>query len=105
MTQKKSRFGTFVLPQDQSESKEQGTTILTPGVSRAPTAPEREERRPFSTRLKPSLKRVLDGYVMELKLAGWSVSQEGVLEELVKSLGEDAELKASITQRLVTSAK
>ncbi|WP_425145045.1 hypothetical protein [Deinococcus sp.] len=65
-----------------------------------PSAPSREERRAFSTRLKPSLKRSLDAFVMELKMAGWPVSQELVLEELVRRLRDDETLRAAVTAQL-----
>jgi len=105
---KGSRFGNFVvqeatepvgepLPIPESSLPEQVKPVTQGPI---PAAPDREERRPFSTRLKPSLKRVLDTYMTELKLAGWPVSQEGVLEELVNALEEDAELRAQVTHRL-----
>lgn len=61
-----------------------------------PAAPVREERRAFSTRVRPSQKVALDDYVMGLKRAGWPVSQEAVLEELLRLLQEDAGVQATV---------
>ena len=69
-------------------------------VPTVPAAPVREERRAFSTRLRPSLKRTLDAFVMDLKLAGWPVSQELVLEALVRRLRDDDALRAAVTGEL-----
>lgn len=65
-----------------------------------PSAPPREERRAFSTRVRPSQKAMLDRYVMQLKQAGWPVSQEGVLEELLQMFADDEHLRTRITARL-----
>lgn len=72
--------------------------VGTPGT--IPAAPSREERRAFSTRIRPSQKAMLDRYVMELKQAGWPVSQEGVLEELLVIFAEDEQLRQRVTARL-----
>ncbi|ULH17290.1 hypothetical protein MF271_18200 (plasmid) [Deinococcus sp. KNUC1210] len=78
----------------------------TPEVPPAvPSAPVREERRAFSTRLRPSLKRSLDAFVMELKMAGWSVSQEVVLESLVRRLRDDEALRAGVTAELTGAGR
>ena len=74
-------------------------TIPAPSTT-VPAAPVREERRAFSTRLRPSLKRTLDAFVMDLKLAGWPVSQELVLEALVRRLRDDETLRAAVTGEL-----
>lgn len=107
----KKRFGNFVV-QGGEAATERGEETVTPTVAAAadtapdpqplpiPTAPPREERRPFSTRVKPSVKGHLDAYVMGLKQAGWPVSQEAVLEELLLALKEDDALRARITSRL-----
>ncbi|GGR07762.1 hypothetical protein [Deinococcus ruber] len=70
-----------------------------------PSAPVREERRAFSTRLRPSLKRSLDAFVMELKMAGWPVSQEVVLESLVRRLRDDEALRAGVTAELTGAGR
>ena len=44
---------------------------------------------------------MLDGYVMDLKRAGWPVSQEAVLEELLTALETDESFRAGITERLM----
>ena len=74
-----------------------GAPATAPAV---PSAPSREERRAFSTRLRPTLKRSLDAFVMELKMAGWPVSQEVVLESLVRRLRDDDSLRAAVTAEL-----
>ncbi|UQN10824.1 hypothetical protein [Deinococcus sp. QL22] len=103
---KKPRFGSFVTPPtpDLPVESAQPTTEATPQDSATsttiPPAPSFEERRPFSTRVRPSRKAALDDYVMELKRAGWPVSQEGVLDELLQALNDDPDLRARITARL-----
>lgn len=108
----KKRFGNFVVqggevvPERGEETvvPEPATSPLAPPLapppSAIPTALPREERRPFSTWVKPSLKGKLDTYVLGLKQAGWWVSQEAVLEELLLALEEDVELRTRITSRL-----
>lgn len=85
------RFSQF-LPAAAQDEQQQPAAV--------PIAPAREERRPFSTRVKPSQKAMLDSYIMELKKAGWPVSQEGVLEELLRALETDESFRATITARL-----
>lgn len=125
---KKSRFGSFVTSPggEETTTPEQGAVPLGPkwptpqgGGEAAPTstpaalvpepgpaaplipqAPAREERRAFSTRVRPSQKAALDVFVMDLKRAGWPISQEAVLEELLRLLQEDEHTRATITQRL-----
>ncbi|AZI45381.1 hypothetical protein EHF33_20950 (plasmid) [Deinococcus psychrotolerans] len=107
MSEKKGRFSAFVTgpvieptaPKPQQPAPIPDTLEL-PSTLPIPAAPEREDRRPFSTRLKPSLKKALDTYTTDLKLAGWPVSQEGVLEELIKALSDDADLRERVTARL-----
>lgn len=90
------RFGSFLNaePARTPEADEK------PTASPIPAAPQREEKRAFSTRVRPSQKAMLDAFVMDLKRAGWPVSQEGVLEELLRAFETDPELRASITARL-----
>ncbi len=112
----KKRFGSFVTaPQTAvneekskapaSQKSQKATSEPTPSPSslttEIPAAPVREERRAFSTRVRPSQKAMLDGYVMDLKRAGWPVSQEAVLEELLHALETDEAFKAGITERLM----
>lgn len=77
-----------------------GSPALVESPRSIPSAPPREERRAFSTRVRPSQKAMLDRYVMELKQAGWPVSQEGVLEELLQMFADDELLRQRITARL-----
>ena len=85
----------------ESELVAADSAPVPPAASPAvPAAPVREERRAFSTRLRPSLKRTLDAFVMDLKLAGWPVSQELVLEALVRRLRDDETLRAAVTGEL-----
>lgn len=110
----KSRFGSFVpAPQAQQDTKKQASPQkgqeapskevagVIPLSAEIPPAPVREERRAFSTRVRPSQKAMLDGYVMDLKRAGWPVSQEAVLEELLTALETDESFRAGITERLM----
>lgn len=107
---RKPRFGNFVTtPPPMPESSAESAPISSPVTSDPvpvpppvdiPAAPIREERRAFSTRVRPSQKAMLEAYIMELKSKGWPVSQEGVLEELLRLLAEDAEVRARITARL-----
>lgn len=111
---KKSRFGSFIpVPAVEGAAQQPAVAPVsgislplaapTPSTSPAagvPAAPVREERRAFSTRVRPSQKAALDEYVMELKRAGWPVSQEAVLEELLRLLQEDSAVQAAITTRL-----
>lgn len=105
---KKSRFGSFVAaPSTNAEPvpEETPTPMLAtafppapaPGI---PAAPQREDRKAFSTRVRPSQKAALDTFVMDLKRAGWPVSQEAVLEELLRLLQDDSQVRATITSRL-----
>ena len=110
----KSRFGSFVpgpqpeqdekkpaSPQKAQESPSKEVAGVIPLSAEIPPAPVREERRAFSTRVRPSQKAMLDGYVMDLKRAGWPVSQEAVLEELLTALETDETFRARITERLM----
>lgn len=106
---KKPRFGSFVTSPGEGESTtpEQGAptpTALVPEPGSAapviPQAPAREERRAFSTRVRPSQKAALDAFVMDLKRAGWPISQEAVLEELLRLLQEDEQTRTTVTNRL-----
>lgn len=110
----KSRFGSFVpgpqaqletkkppSPQKAQEAPSKEVTGVSPLSVEIPPAPVREERRAFSTRIRPSQKAMLDGYVMDLKRAGWPVSQEAVLEELLTALETDEVFRAGITERLM----
>lgn len=103
MSEKKGRFSAFVTGPAVPTAQQLAPDLpeLSPALP-IPAAPEREDRRPFSTRLKPSLKKALDTYTTDLKLAGWPVSQEGVLEELIKALSDDLELRERVTARLTT---
>ncbi|WP_189074981.1 hypothetical protein [Deinococcus sedimenti] len=106
---KKSRFGSFVTSSggEENPTPEQGVPTPAalmpepgPAAPLIPQAPAREERRAFSTRVRPSQKAALDVFVMDLKRAGWPISQEAVLEELLRLLQEDEYTRATITQRL-----
>lgn len=74
---------------------QRGIEVSLPPVAEAPAC-----GRTFSTRMRPSQKAALDAFVMDLKRAGWPVSQEAVLEELLRLLAEDAEVSRTVTQRL-----
>lgn len=110
----KPRFGSFVpapqpvqevkkpaSPQKAQEGPSKEVSRVSPPGAEIPPAPVREERRAFSTRVRPSQKAMLDGYVMDLKRAGWPVSQEAVLEELLTALATDDSFRATITERLM----
>lgn len=117
----KSRFGSFVTapepkknvveekkqlrPQKALEDSSEEVTSVIPLSTEIPPAPAREERRAFSTRIRPSQKAMLDGYVMDLKRAGWPVSQEAVLEELLTALESDETFRAGITAKLMKIGK
>lgn len=101
---KKPRFSGLLAPQ-----REEGDKFATPldplapldsPAFTTPAAPVREERRPFSTRVRPSRKAALDAYVMQLKRAGWPVTQELVLEELLRLLEEDSGVQHAVTAAL-----
>lgn len=113
----KPRFGSFVTAQEptkavaiekkqsRSQKPQEAPSNEVPSVlpltNEIPAAPVREERRAFSTRIRPSQKAMLDGYVMDLKRAGWPVSQEAVLEELLHALETDETFRAGITSKLM----
>lgn len=107
---KKPRFGSFVTsPGVEEVSDSERESVSSPatnapveltGAGPIPQAPMREERRAFSTRVRLSQKAALDGFVMDLKKAGWPVSQEGVLEELLRLLQEDEHTRQVVTSRL-----
>ncbi|WP_291426739.1 hypothetical protein [Deinococcus sp.] len=114
MATPKSRFSSFVTapkdvpeekkparPQKDQEAPSEVLPSVLPLMTAIPAAPAKEERRAFSTRIKPSQKSMLDGYVMDLKRAGWPVSQEAVLEELLHALERDEAFRAEVTARLM----
>ena len=105
----KGRFGSFLPAKSTGEPEktspqevQQAPSKQVPSMETLsiPPAPVREERKAFSTRVKPSQKAMLDAYVMDLKRAGWPVSQEGVLEELLNMLSDDMQVRNTITARL-----
>lgn len=61
-----------------------------------------EIRRAMSTRMKPSLQKVLQDYVTEFKAAGYRVTLEMVLEGLAEELRDDADLRARVAGRAIT---
>lgn len=117
----KPRFGSFVTapepkktvieekkqprPQKAQEAPSKEVPTVLPLTTEIPAAPVREERRAFSTRIRPTQKAMLDGYVMDLKRAGWPVSQEAVLEELLTALESDETFRAGITAKLMKVGK
>lgn len=65
-----------------------------------PVAPP-EERKPLSTRVKPSLKKVLEDYTKEIRDAGFGATQELVLDALLRELRDSDELREKIAAVLV----
>lgn len=61
-----------------------------------------EERKPLSTRVKPSLKKVLEAYVQECRDAGFPVTQELVLDALLRELRDDHALRERVARVLIT---
>lgn len=68
---------------------------------RLPTMTAPEERKPFSTRVKPSLKKVLEAYTQEIREAGFAVTQELVLDVLLRELRENDILRERVAEVLV----
>ncbi|MFC3832888.1 MULTISPECIES: hypothetical protein [Deinococcus] len=60
-----------------------------------------EERKPLSTRVKPSLKKVLEAYVQECRDAGFPVTQELVLDALLRELRDDHVLRERVARVLI----
>ncbi len=69
-----------------------------------PVAPP-EERKPLSTRVKPSLKKVLEDYTKEIRDAGFNATQEMVLDVLLRELRDSDELRERVASVLVTELK
>jgi hypothetical protein len=65
-----------------------------------PIAPP-EERKPLSTRVKPSLKKVLEAYTQEIRDAGFNATQELVLDVLLRELRDSDELREKVAAVLV----
>lgn len=65
-----------------------------------PVAPP-EERKPLSTRVKPSLKKVLEEYTKEIRDAGFGATQELVLDVLLRQLRDSDELREKVASVLV----
>ena len=68
---------------------------------RLPQAAPPEERKPYSTRVKPSLKRELEAYVQEIRDAGFAVTQEMVLDALLRELRDSDELRERLAEALI----
>ncbi|MFC4427187.1 hypothetical protein [Deinococcus navajonensis] len=66
-----------------------------------PAVPPPEERKPLSTRVKPSLKRVLEAYTKEIRDAGFPVTQELVLDALLRELRDNDDLRERVAGLLV----
>ena len=73
-------------------------------LNRPPVAPP-EERKPLSTRVKPSLKKVLEDYTKEIRDAGFNATQEMVLDVLLRELRDSDELRERVASVLVTELK
>lgn len=66
-----------------------------------PAAEAPEDRKPWSTRLRPSLKAELEALVKEIRGSGWPVTQELVIDALLQELGEDDGLRERVAARAV----
>lgn len=64
-----------------------------------------EERKPLSTRLRPSLKKMLEAYVLEIREAGFPATQELVLDALLRELQRDDTLRERIAQMVVNDTR
>lgn len=76
----------------------------TPGARRPlnlPDAAPPEDRKPWSTRLRPSLKGELEALVKEIRAAGFSVTQELLIDALLQELSEDDGLRERVAARAV----
>lgn len=87
------------------------TGQLTPPITEAPrrlnlppVAPP-EERKPLSTRVKPSLKKALEDYTKEIRDAGFNVTQEMVLDVLLRELRDSDGLREKVAAVLVAEQK
>ena len=60
-----------------------------------------EERKPLSTRVKPSLKKVLEDYTKEIRDAGFGATQELVLDVLLRELRDSDDLREKVASILV----
>lgn len=64
-----------------------------------PEAAPPEDRKPWSTRLRPTLKGELETLVKEIRASGWPVTQEMIVEALLLELGEDDALRERVAAR------
>ena len=69
-----------------------------------PIAPP-EERKPLSTRVKPSLKKALEEYTKEIRDAGFNATQEMVLDVLLRELRDSDELREKVAAVLVVELR
>lgn len=94
-------------PSPVARPREQPSPSVTDAPRRLnlpPVAPP-EERKPLSTRVKPSLKKVLEDYTKEIRDAGFNATQELVLDVLLRELRDSDELRERVASVLVTELK
>lgn len=70
-----------------------------------PAAPQIEERKPLSTRMKPSLKKELEAYVKEIRDAGFPATQELVLDALIQELRADDRLRERVAEKVIAELR
>lgn len=91
-------------PDEDAAPKAAASAEPSPGLGLPPRAPE-EARRPMSTRMRPGLQRHLKAMSEEFRDAGYSVTVEMILEQLVVHLRDDEQLRSQVVARLLEETR